>query len=226
MHALPPQYVQAEFRQDCEKKKQESRDHIAYLKKNYPETQRYKKHEERLQRTFCPHNILIWKRDQINNKEMKIAPFVNQFGDNTHIRVREVSYPKGKDLKSLIQKRCLEVVPTEIYFDQQGKAYSPTKEQEYTAYVAKNNFTGIVVGYTGDTSYLTKRYLGLGRNLQAMVEMGEREYVICENKMHLRQTKNPEVYYAISYIFPDFLIGSYFAVDINNPDGSSSFLTK
>lgn len=225
MHAFPPQYQRTGMNRSCEDRKQTLRDHIAYLKKAFPRTNASQYHEDKLQRIFCPHNIFIWNRSRAKSKGVTISPLIDGIGNSTDMRVIEKPYPKGENLKSLIQKKCFEEAPTEIYFDQQGKGYYGAKAEFLTRFLS-SDLGGLKLGYTGDTSHLNKRYVGLGRNLHAMVERGEREYVICDRNMHFRKAKNPENYYTVTFHSDRLLVGDYFAVDINNPDGSSSFLTK
>lgn len=50
--------------------------------------------------------------------------------------------------------------------------------------------------------------------------------LICNAIAYVQTKDNPQSYYKISFGIPSFLLGYHIGFDLNNPDGTSSFLSK
>ena len=72
----------------------------------------------------------------------------------------------------------------------------------------------------------SKRTLGIGKHLQAKIEKGEAKVAAAPGDLFIWLKESPAHYYQIGLDMPQLWFGNYIAVDLNSPDGASSFLTK
>lgn len=225
---LPKKYKPSGMGLDCNAFKQQWKENIDRMKKKHPEyVGQIIDMEERLKNTICHHSFMV-QRAPRESDTVYISSLIDTIGNQSNVSISRKQLKNEDKIENFLKKEhCWwkDLDPSEIWFDNNGTAYYSLND-EYSQVELGTSLSGLVLWYTGDISKFHQRFVGVWKNLQAMIAKWEVKSFLCRATLYLQFTQTPQTYYEITLSRPSLLIGQYIAVDLNNPDGTSSFLSK
>lgn len=213
---------------ECENFKKIWKKDIDTLKQEFPNhIGQIMDQEEWLHNTICIPWFSI-KRYPKKTKDVFTTSTFDTTWNQIRVTISPNQFKKGETLESIAEKKCLNwktTIASDIYFNTTWAAYYPL-DSEWVRLDSWESFSWLSIGAVWDTSNLIKKTLGVGKNLQRMIENWEAKVLACRWSVYLQLTNTPQWYYKFSFTHPSFLLGYYVGFDLNNPDGTSSFLTQ
>ncbi len=184
----------------------------------------YNELNEILDSTVCYGEIMLsLDSDQHRDFYRNISSLTTRKWNETILQISSEKIPKGKSFKEVIQDKQLKTIPTDLYFDQEGKIYY----QSNPKYLEETVENTISLWYTWDVSNFIRQPLAGGKNLQEMIKKGDVKIIADNHDIYVRRNTTPDTYYTIwMYVDLPLYFGYYIGFDINNPDGSSSFFSN
>ena len=224
---LPKADAGSGFYWDCETFKQSVKTSIDKMKRENPEYQKQiMDMEEGLANTQCYQSIKL-QRFPRRTEDINISSPIDGIWNDLHVNISPRLLWEGETLEGKVQEECgsLEKASPEIGFNLSGMAYY-WLDHPYLLAEAGKTLTGVVLWYTGDTSHLQKRTLGVGQNLQRGIEWQTIKTFGCNSHMYIQFSDQPKKYYDISFSSPSLLYGYYVGIDTYTSDETPSFLHK
>lgn len=210
---------------DCEREVQRQKNLLANEKIISPQTFESEE-EKKLQNTFCHQSLKIQHSPSDPTTFTISAPLNVALGNMPQITIKKRKLWSGETLEALAQQECLSWrIASELSFDQTGNAYYQL-DIPYTKEVILPVLPQLQLGLPSTSLTSFSKPIGLGKNLQTMLKESKAQNLTCHGTIYLQLQQDKEELYQISFSQEALLLGYYFGLDLNNPDGSSSFLSK
>lgn len=234
--SIDQKFIPAHYASSCSKLLETVKKNISFLEKNYPEDKKQLADlKATLKETQCLGNLDIKIREKeasiLRDYDILISSPIDAKGEKLLTTISKKDIPVNSNFEEAIKTyydqptettKERKFISSVVYTDTKGKLYY-TDTPEYLNRVSKDSME---VWYAGEVKNLSKRTLGVGKHLQAKIEKGEAKVALALGDLFIWLKESPAHYYQIGLDMPQLRFGNYIAVDLNNPDGISSFLSK